>query len=198
MKTSDVTLKNIRCFFERLADIPKEEWEYFSENISERFFAKNQMLFEAGECVTDFYFINKGLVRFFYLTEDGKEFNKAFSMENDFVGSFSSMINNAPCRYSVQALEKTESIAIPVSVIQNGFKRHPAWERIGRRHAENVAVKKELREGEFLLDSAEARYRRLLADYPNLIERVQQYHLASYLGITDVALSRIRKKLELT
>jgi hypothetical protein len=60
-----------------------------------------------------------------------------------------------------------------------------------------VAVKKEIREGEFLLDSAETRYRRLLSDAPTLVGRVQQYHLASYLGITDVALSRIRNRIGL-
>ena len=119
--------------------------------------------------MSDFFFITKGLVRLFYLTEDGKEFNKAFAMENDFVGSFRSMIFDVPCRYSVQSLEKTETLVIPIRVIKNAYDRHPAWDRVGRRHAENIAVKKEIREGEFLLDSAETRYRRLLSDYPTLI-----------------------------
>jgi CRP-like cAMP-binding protein len=198
LRASPEELQKLKNVIDTMADVPEEEWAYFSGNLTARCFHKNQLLIHADEPVTDFFFINTGLVRFFYLKEEGKEFNKAFAMENDFVGSFSSMISDTPCRYSVQALEKTEVLVIPVHIIQNGYNRHPAWERIGRRHAERVAVKKEIREGEFLLDPAETRYRRLLSDYPTLTSRVHQYHLASYLGITDVALSRIRKKIGLT
>lgn len=198
MKASAKELQKLKNVIDTLADVPEEEWSYFSGNLKVRCFDKNQLLIHAGGPVADFFFINTGLVRFYYLTQDGKEFNKAFAMESEFVGSFSSMIRDAPCRYSVQALEKTEVLVIPVRIIQNAYDRHPAWERIGRRHAERVAVKKEIREGEFLLDPAETRYRRLLSDYPALSSRVPQYHLASYLGITDVALSRIRKKIGLT
>jgi CRP-like cAMP-binding protein len=61
---------------------------------------------------------------------------------------------------------------------------------------EGVAIRKERREGEFLLDSAEQRYQRLLTEQPELAERLPLYHLASYLGVTDVALSRIRRRLK--
>lgn len=196
MKASEIGLQKLKNFIDKLAVVPEKEWDYFSERLTERIFNKQQLLFQAGEPVTDFFFITKGIVRFFYLTEAGKEFNKAFAIENEFVGAFSTLIFNAPCRYSVQALKKTAVLVIPVSLIKDSYDRHPAWERVGRRHAESVAVKKEIREGEFLLDSAERRYRRLLSDYPTLIDRVQQYHLASYLGITDVALSRIRNRID--
>ena len=191
-------MRKLKDFVDKLADVSEEEWAYFSGKLTQRIFDKNQLLFEAGEPVTDFFFIIKGLVRFFYLTEEGKEFNKAFAMENEFAGSFSAMIFDAPCRYYVQALEKTVALVLPIRLIKDVYDRHPAWERVGRRHAESVAVKKEIREGEFLLDSAETRYRRLLSDCPKLVDRVQQYHIASYLGITDVALSRIRNKIGLT
>ena len=198
MKASVIGLRKLKDFVDKLADVSEEEWAYFSGKLTEKIFDKNQLLFEAGEPVPDFFFIIKGLVRFFYLTEEGKEFNKAFAMENEFAGSFSAMIFDAPCRYYVQALEKTVALVLPIRLIKDVYDRHPAWERVGRRHAESVAVKKEIREGEFLLDSAETRYRRLLSDCPTLVDRVQQYHIASYLGITDVALSRIRNKIGLT
>lgn len=198
MNATENGFHNLRNVVEQLADIPEEEWAFFSKNLAVRTFDNKQYLIQAGEQVANFFFITKGLVRFFYLTDEGKEFNKAFAMENDFVGSFSAMTCNAPCRFSVQALEKTEVLVMPVRIIQNGYERHPSWERVGRRHAERVAIKKEIREGEFLLDSAEKRYCRLLSEYPTIIDRVRQYHIASYLGITDVALSRIRKKIGLT
>lgn len=180
-----------------LSEIPAHEWEYFSGQIGERVFNRNDILVSAGEPVNNFFFIVKGLVRFFYTTENGKEFNKAFAPENHFVGSFGAEVLREPCRFSIQALEKTEALLIPVEVIREGYDRHHSWERVGRKMAERVAITKELREGEFLLDSAETRYRRFLAEHPSLAERLNQYHIASYLGITDVALSRIRKNIGL-
>lgn len=190
-------MHNFKRHISRLAEVPEEEWDFFSAQLTARHFDQDQLLFQAGEPVTDFFFITKGLVRYYYLTQEGKEFNKAFAAENEFVGSLSAMVPGAPCRYSVQALEVTDVLAIPVRTILASYERHPAWERVGRRHAEIVAVRKEIREGEFLLDSAETRYRRLLSDAPALVDRVRQYHLASYLGITDVALSRIRNRIGL-
>ncbi len=178
-----------------LSDIPDQEWEYFSGQIGECGYRPNDLLVRAGEPMREFFFIISGLVRFYYSTEDGKEFNKAFALENHFVGSFGAEVGQEPCRFSIQALEQTEALVIPVQVIREGYDRHHCWERVGRKMAERVAISKELREGEFLLDSAETRYRRFLATYPGLAERINQYHIASYLGITDVALSRIRKNI---
>jgi len=80
--------------------------------------------------------------------------------------------------------------------LQELYDRHPVWERIGRIKAERLAIQKEFREKEFLLDTAETRYRRFLKEFPDLTDRIPQYYIASYLGITDVALSRIRKKMK--
>ncbi|MBA3007818.1 MAG: Crp/Fnr family transcriptional regulator [Proteobacteria bacterium] len=181
-----------------LSDIPDQEWEYFSRQIGECGYNPNGLLVRAGEPMMNFFFIISGLVRFYYSTENGKEFNKAFALENNFVGSFGADVAQEPCRFSIQALEQTEALVIPVQVIREGYDQHHCWERVGRKMAERVAVSKELREGEFLLDSAETRYRRFLATYPGLAERINQYHIASYLGITDVALSRIRKNIGMT
>ena len=146
--------------------------------------------------VKNFYFINRGLVRFFYSTEDGKEFNKHFAMEHGFAGSFHSLLLNEPCGFFIQALEKTETIVLPNRVLHEFYDRHACWERIGRINAEWLALIKEAREKELLLDSLEVRYRRFLKEFPGLLNRIPQYHIASYLGVTDVALSRIRKKIK--
>jgi CRP-like cAMP-binding protein len=181
---------------EKVASIPHEEWEAFVQHLSERVFEKNDFLVRAGEVATNFYFIAGGLVRFFYSTEDGREFNKHFAMENGYAGSFHSLVLGEPCGFFIQALERTETIVLPNRVLNEFYDRHPCWERIGRRNAENLALFKEMREREFLLDSLETRYRRFLKQYPGLADRIPQYHIASYLGVTDVALSRIRKKLK--
>lgn len=181
-----------------MSEIPDKEWAYFSARLRQRNFDAEELLIRAGEPVTEFYFIVKGLVRYFYLTQDGKEFNKLFAVNNDFVGSFSYKIPNEPCPFSAQALEQTETVVLPVKIIEKAYNRHPAWERVGRLHAEKMALTKELREKDFLLYTAETRYRQFMKENPELARRIPQYHIASYLGITDVALSRIRKNINIS
>ena len=187
-------LDKLKETFEQMVSIPESEWEHVVPYFSERTFQKNDFIVRAGELSNDFYFIIKGLVRYFYLTVSGKEFNKHFAMENRLAGSFQSLVLNKPCGFFIQALERTETLVLPNKLLTESFDRHVCWERIGRINAERLAIMKELREKEFLLDSLEIRYRRFLEEYPGLLNRVPQYHIASYLGVTDVALSRIKKK----
>ncbi len=189
-------LENFKSVIDLLVSVPTTEWEHFVQYLSERTFEKNDYLVRAGEVVNNFYFISKGLVRFFYCTEDGKEFNKHFAMENGFAGSFHSLILQAPCSFFIQALEKTETIVLPNHVLNEFYDRHACWERLGRKNAERLVLIKEAREKELLLDSLEIRYQRFIKEFPGLADRIPQYHIASYLGVTDVALSRIRKKIK--
>ena len=181
---------------DQIVSVPDDEWEHFVQHLSMRVFEKNDYLVRAGDVVNNFYFISKGLVRFFYCTEDGKEFNKHFAMENGFAGSFHSLILQEPCGFFIHALETTETIVLPNRVLNQFYERHACWERIGRKNAEQLALIKEAREKELLLDSLEVRYQRFLREFPGLTDRIPQYHIASYLGVTDVALSRIRKKIK--
>lgn len=190
------SLEKFKSIVDRIVSVPEDEWEHFVQHLSERTFEKNDYVVRAGDVVNNFYFINKGLVRFFYCTEDGKEFNKHFAMENGFAGSFHSLILQEPCGFFIQTLEKTETIALPNRVLNEFYDRHACWERLGRKNAEQLVLIKEAREKELLLDSLEIRYRRFLKEFPGLVDRIPQYHIASYLGVTDVALSRIRKKIK--
>ena len=189
-------LEKFKGVVDQIVSVPESEWEHFVQHLSERIFEKNDYLVRAGDVVDNFYFINKGLVRFFYCTQDGKEFNKHFAMENGFAGSFHSLILQAPCPFFIQILEKTETIVLPNRVLNEFYNRHACWERLGRKMAENLVLVKEAREKELLLDSLEIRYQRFLKEFPGLVDRIPQYHIASFLGVTDVALSRIRKKIK--
>lgn len=188
-------INKIKSVIYSITDVPATEWGYFSDRIEKKLYESGQILLRSGERVREFYFVLSGLLRYYYVTEDGKEFNKYFAKEYDFAGSISGLISGLPSRYSIEAIEDTHVIMIPVKLIIEGYNRDPSWERLGRRLAENVAYKKELREAEFLLDSAETRYLRFIEEYQDIAARIPQYHIASYLGITEVSLSRIRTKL---
>jgi len=192
---SKESLERLRKVVCAIAHVPASEWEYFAGQLEERVYGSGQTLLQAGDRAREFYFVVNGLLRYYYLTPAGKEFNKAFAKEDDFAGSIGGLISGAPSRFSIEAMEYTRVIVLPVELIIGGYDRHRSWERLGRRLAEGVALKKELREAEFLLDPAEARYLRFLKEFAEISERIPQYHIASYLGITEVSLSRIRGKL---
>ncbi|HET9914882.1 MAG TPA: Crp/Fnr family transcriptional regulator [Anaerolineales bacterium] len=189
-------IENFKSIIDQRVSIPDAEWQYAVEYLSERTFDPRDYLVRAGDVVENFYFINTGLVRFFYCTEDGKEFNKHFAMENGFAGSFHSFTRHEPCSFFIQALERTETVVLPNNILNQLYDRHACWERLGRKIAEHLVLIKEAREKELLLDSLEIRYKRFLKEFPGLVDRIPQYHIASYLGVTDVALSRIRKKIK--
>lgn len=188
-------LARIHAFLNRISAIPEELWVECHHLFSVHHFKRDEYLLHAGDVGTYAYYVDEGLVRLFYTNENGREFVKSFAAADDFCGSLNSSLFKTPCRFSIQALEPTTVFRTRFDQIVALFPTDIRWERLGRKLAENYALLKEQREAEFLLDSAETRYRRFLEDYPDLDQRIAQYHIASYLGITDVALSRIRKKM---
>ncbi|OUS26182.1 hypothetical protein A9Q99_19595 [Gammaproteobacteria bacterium 45_16_T64] len=158
-------------------------------------FQPKTYLHDADAVATDIFFICKGLVRIFYITEDGKEYNKTFGEEGAMLGAIQSAVKAEPSRYHIQALEPVIALSIPIEQLNRLYAESLVWANIGRKAMESLAVRKEKREAQFLLDSAESRYRQFLEDSPQLIARLPLYHIASYLGITDVALSRLRRKI---
>ncbi|OUR95628.1 hypothetical protein A9Q84_14080 [Halobacteriovorax marinus] len=186
----------IRQALGQICNITDEEWNKLLPFIKTRSIKKNHVLLEQGSKSINFYFITKGLVRFYYSTPEGKEFNKSFHHENDFVGSLLTMKRDMPSTFSIQALEDCELIVINYKEFNTLYDEHRCWDRIGRIMAEELAIRKELREKEFLLDSAEARYESFKAEFPDLQNRINLGHIASYLGITQVQLSRIRKNIK--
>ncbi len=172
------------------------EFEPVTQFCSVMRFAAGEHLHRAGDLAERVYFICSGLVRFYYLTEDGGEHNKSFSVQNQFAGALQRSHQPEPSRYYIEALEPTTVVGISLSGLDSLYTRSLVWANVGRLYMESVAVRKAQREGEFLLDSAEQRYRRFLEENASLADRLPLYHIASYLGITDVALSRIRRRMK--
>jgi len=186
--------RRLREALGKLAPIPETEWTYFEQQLAWRAIPKGEQVLWAGDICTEILFCAKGLFRIFYTLPDGTESNKSFVSESDFVASYSSMLLCAPSFLSIQALEPSEVAAFSHHTLKGLYHRHPCWEAVGRRIAENLYIKKEIRERQLLLLSAEERYEAFLSEFPDLEKRLSQYHIASYLGISPVSLSRIRRR----
>lgn len=174
----------------------EEELVRVDEYCTVHTFEARAHLHEAGEVVRNAYFICAGLVRFYYVTQDGREHNKSFAAEGQFAGALQSSGRPEPVRYFIQALEPTRTLTISLEGLDHLYAHSLVWANVGRLLMESLAVRKARREGAFLLDSAEERYRCFMEEQPALAQRLPLYHIASYLGVTDVGLSRIRRRLQ--
>lgn len=190
------TLQRLRAEIAKLVAIPDEEWVFLLSQLEYRTFPKGAFLAQPGEMADQIHTIMRGVVRIFYADGEGKEFNKQFGIEFSTVGSYSSLIFGQPCRYYIQALEDTSTASCSKALIDQLYERHPCWERMGRLGAQQYLLFKEKREEELIINTLEERYQVFLREYPDLYQRIPQYHIASYLGVTDVALSRMRSRLK--
>ena len=145
--------------------------------------------------VHEIYFVCHGLLRFYYLSDEGIESNKAFVAENSFAGALAAMNLNLPVIYGIQALEPTTYLVAQLQDFIDLYEQDYVFERLGRKFAEWILIRKELRMRSLLQQQARQRYISFMQNYPELISRVPQYHIASYLGITEVSLSRIKREL---
>lgn len=180
-----------------IVDIPRTLWDASLSHLSVCCYEKDAHLLHAGEVGKCTYFILQGVIRLFYTCEKGREYVRSFGVEDDMCGSFYSSLTHTPCRFGIQALESTRVIRAQFDDFTRLFETDIRWERLGRLLAEQHFILKEQREAAFLLDDAETRYKQFLKDYPDLDKRIAQYHIASYLGVTPVTLSRIRKKMRI-
>lgn len=175
-------------------------WEDASQYFSLKTLPKGAHLFDSGDKVKDFYFLVEGLARYYYISENGKEFNKSFAEKpGHLLSSISSVsMKEEVSPFCVETLSEFTVLYISYEAFLELGAKHKEWNDLMLRIYERLIVKKERREADFLLLSAKERYLKFLNDYSMIENVVANYHIASYLGITEVALSRIRKEMKLT
>ncbi|MDD3341965.1 MAG: Crp/Fnr family transcriptional regulator [Sulfurospirillaceae bacterium] len=182
-----------------ISPLPQEVWEKAKPYFKTKDLKPGEHLFCVGDKVEDFYFLILGLARYYYLTENGKEFNKSFAEKSGhLLSSIVSVSKGEPSPFSVEILSDFTTLYISYQDFLSLGLQYSEWNRLHLRIFENLIVKKERREADFLLLNATQRYEKFLNEYSMISHVVPNYHIASYLGITEVALSRIRKKMKLT
>jgi CRP-like cAMP-binding protein len=126
----------------------------------------------------------------------GNEVNQHFYQANEAFAPLSAIISEEACQYYVEILEPTQLMLADYNDLYKIGAENPAWLRLEILLLQTVFVKNARREARLLLGNAEQRYKWFCKEYPELIQKLPQYHIASFLGITPVSLSRLRKKIE--
>lgn len=176
-------------YFERIynREITLEEEELISGSFKKEIIKKKQLLFSSGEKNTRHYFIEKGLLRMYVIDSSGKEFNILFASKNQWIGDLSTP---AQTSFFLETVEKSVVYSISdenMNKITRNFSLFVKYIK-----ASYIFLQKRL--VSILVNTAEQNYNELTEQYPELISRLPQYHISSYLGVTPVFLSKILSK----
>lgn len=139
-------------------------------------------------------FLVEGITRTYFCDSQGKEFTKYFNQPGSFIGAYTSMITGEPSQLYIQTMSPVQFYQASYIQLNRLADEHPVTDRLFRRLAEFLLVKKEQREIQLAQLQASERYEIFKNQFPGLEQQISQYHIASYLGISATQLSRIRAR----
>jgi len=180
-------------FLEPQTDLSTADLENIISNFKEIYLPKNDYFLKQGDRSYDYVFIKSGVLRI-YLENEDKEITVWLAFENYFFAELSSVKNNTPSRFYIQALEDCVLYSIPSVKMENLYNQYPGWQKFGREMWERAYT--EVVDGIIAHQTMTAEERYLMAlQHPEIMQRVPLKYMASFLGITTTSLSRLRKKI---
>ena len=188
-------MENIESYLSEILEIPKEAVTKCNNFYSAKKVSKNEFLLREGEICNGTYFVEKGLLRMYSIDKNGKEHIIQFAPEKWLISDRSSLHFNEKSKYYIEAVEESE-----ILVLKNDFFASINMEFPNTVENNDLLLQKHIRNlqnrvNSLLAETAEERYMNFIKMYPDILLRVPQWMVASYLGITPESLSRVRKEL---
>jgi len=180
-------------FCNQFSPLDKEAADELFKNIKTKTVQKGDYLLRTGEVCKHLFFINEGLAKLFFIKDD-KEFINVFGMENRLFTAFESYLTQTPSNFMLIALEQTTVTLISYSEMEKLCKKYHCMETFFRKLVSIAATKMTRRISEMLEENATKRYNQFVKENKVILQRISLGDLASYLGITQQSLSRIRAK----
>ncbi len=187
-------MEQLSSIMKQMISISEEELTEFLGMTMLKKFNRLEILSKPALIPNEIFFINKGIIRVFVVDNEGVEHTIHFAMENQFIADYSNFIVQKPALYTLQALESTEVVVIPRSAINWGYNHLAQGQKMGRLVAEFYFIYQDNRINNLYVRSPKERYNLITEIFPNIHNRVPQHMIASYLGITPVHLSRLKKQ----
>jgi CRP-like cAMP-binding protein len=186
-------MEQIRQIMKHMISISEAELEGFLSQLVIKTFKRQESLSQPKAVPNEIFFINKGLIRVLIIDNEGIEHSIHFAMENQFISDYSNYIQKQTSFYTLQALEETQVVVLPRSAIEWGYRNLKEGEKMGRLIAEYYFIYQDNRIRNTYSRTPKQRYETIDDVFPKIHNRVPQHMIASYLGITPVHLSRLKK-----
>lgn len=184
----------LKDFLNTRVELTESEWQFFASLLTRKEVPKSTVLLAKGQTEKQLSFIEKGAVRF-YVPGEEKDVTFAFIFDQELLCAYDSFLTQTPSLYSAATLTNTVLWQITYTDLQQLYRELPKSNIIGRILTEEIYVKKATREIALLTQSPEERYLHLFSARPKLIQSIPLKYIASYIGITPQALSRIRRRI---
>lgn len=185
---------DIRKNIERHIPMSDAEFGHFMSYMTPRKLRKRQYLVQQGDFTRHSYYVVKGCVRAFKSDHSGKEHIIQFALEDWWIGDIAAIITGTPARLNIECLEDCEVLQIDKEDQERLYAELPKFERFFRIIIQNSLVATQNRLLSVMSQPAYERYLEFMERYPQIVQRVANHHIASFLGIAPESLSRLRKE----
>lgn len=187
-------MDQIRRTIKQMISISEDELDVFLQDCFVKKVSRKSILSQPEIVPNQIFFINRGILRVIILDRNGTEHTIHFATENTFIADYSSFLQRSPSIYSLQALKDMEVVVLPRQAIEKGYIELKEGDKLGRLIAESYFIYHDNRIKDMYFRSPKERYDLMSTIFPNIHNRVPQHMIASYIGITSVHLSRLKKE----
>ena len=181
--------------FRKKVPLSEEEQELIKNYLTVKKIRRRQYLLQEGDVCKCVAFVEKGAMRLYRVNDDGSEHIVWFSLEGAFITDLYSFLTNEPSSYNIDAIEDSELVLITRTASDELRKLSPQYQEFIFRATSEAYIQLERRISSTISLSLEERYKELTSNYPDIIQRLPQHMIASYMGLTPETLSRVRKRI---
>lgn len=191
----EIAKKQLINFIQRIFPMADDVVNLITADFEKVTFNKSDLLLKERQVCTDFLFLETGFLRAFTFDTEGNEVTTNFYRQNSIVFEVASYFKRTPTQENIQALTDCTGWKISYEKFQNLFHSIPEFREFGRNNLVNGFIALKERTMSMINSTAEQRYEHLINTRPDILQNVPLKYIASYLGVTDTSLSRIRKEI---
>jgi CRP-like cAMP-binding protein len=186
-------MDQIKGVIRQMIDVSEAELAGLLEKCYPKTFWRGAALGQPGVVPGEIFFVNRGVARVIVTDQQGNEHPVHFALENQFIAHYSGFLLRQPGLYTLEAVEATEVVVLSRAAVEWGYQHLAQGEKLGRLVAEFYFIYHDHRIKNLYARTPKQRYDTLTEVFPGIYNRVPQHMIASYLGITPVHLSRLKK-----
>lgn len=181
--------------FNKKVPLTQEEEALIKTYLTPKKLRKKQYLLQEGDVCKAFAFIEKGALKSYSVDDAGNEYIIQFGIEGWFISDLYSFITGEPATYNIDAIEDSELVIISKSANDELLRKLPKYETFTRLNITGAYLAMQKRLTSIISSPLEERYENFIKLYPDIVQRVPQHMIASYMGLTPETLSRIRRRI---
>lgn len=186
-------MEQLKQVMRQMINVSEDELNNFLSGAITKTFKRQETISRPDSIPNEIFFIDKGIIRVLITDNEGNDHTIHFALENQFIADYSNFIQKQPSIYSLQTLEETQVVVLPRSAIEWGYKNLKEGQKMGRLIAEYYFIYQDDRIKNLYIRTPKERYDNITDVFQNIHSRVPQHMIASYLGITPIHLSRLKK-----